>query len=914
MKKEEYKYKFSVVIPVYKVEKYLEETILSVINQDMRFKDDIQIILVNDGSPDKSKEICLKYSKMYPNNIIYVEQENAGVSAARNNGMQYIKGKYTNFLDSDDTWSTDSFRKVYNFFEKHYDSIDMVACRMKFFGKINGFSHALDYKFKSDGIVNIKENRSKIQLSVTSAFFKTSAIRNLKYDTELKYAEDAKFISELLLKSEKYGVMRSAVHNYRKREDESSAIQTRTETKDWYTKTIEKCYKVIFKMSKEKYGKVIPYFQYQIMYDLQWRLRIELGKTLSKEEAAFYLQSLKDILQEIDDYIICEQRKIPGEVKLYALTLKYGKDAKKELEFRDKNIYYKNIHIAKLYNDYFIIIRNLDIKNGNLQLEGQITCFLNNEDYNIYFEDQNGEKHYLEYYKMEHKKRKGTDRYILEPRGFKVEIPLDKVKEITAICSYRNEIDFKIKLKFAAYAKLHHQLRRSYYTKEEYIVKSAYNKIQIDKKKKNHLKYEFLYMCQLAKNKLFKVILYRILYYITGLFYKKPIWIVSDRPDMANDNGLHMFRYLVEKEKNAKVYFAVSKKSKDLNKLKSIGKVLKLETLKYKMRFLHASKIISSQANEYVISAFDKEKQFLKDLYKFNFVFLQHGIIKNDLSEWLHKQNKNISLFITSAKTEYESIINGNYAYNDRIVKLTGIPRYDELYKNVNQVKKQLVFMPTWRKDLAGKEINNLGERAYNEKFKTSKYCKFYNKLINDEKLLKCLKEHEYTGKFFIHPTLKIQAKDFKGNKYIEVSEEIADYQKEFKEGKMLITDFSSVAFDFAYLKKPVIYTQFDTEEYYKNAMYIKGYFDDKNDGFGPVCENYEETVDTIIKYIENDCKLEEKYEERINNFYYKFDNKNCERVHQEILKLDNLTIENEEKIEERKQEINKERILEEIR
>lgn len=65
-----YKYKISVVIPVYNVEAYLAETIDSVLNQTMDFERNIQIILVNDGSPDNSEEICLKYRDMYPNNII----------------------------------------------------------------------------------------------------------------------------------------------------------------------------------------------------------------------------------------------------------------------------------------------------------------------------------------------------------------------------------------------------------------------------------------------------------------------------------------------------------------------------------------------------------------------------------------------------------------------------------------------------------------------------------------------------------------------------------------------------------------------------------------------------------------------------------------------------------------------------
>ena len=93
---------FSVIMPIYNVEEFLDESITSVINQTVGFKDNIQIILVNDGSPDNSEEICLKYRALYPDNIIYIKQKNAGVSAARNTGVKYATGKYINFFDSDD--------------------------------------------------------------------------------------------------------------------------------------------------------------------------------------------------------------------------------------------------------------------------------------------------------------------------------------------------------------------------------------------------------------------------------------------------------------------------------------------------------------------------------------------------------------------------------------------------------------------------------------------------------------------------------------------------------------------------------------------------------------------------------------------------------------------------------------------
>ena len=111
----------SVVVPVYNTEKYLRETIESVINQSIGFEENIQLILVNNVTQDNSEEICLEYLGLYPNNVEYIcVEENHGPCSARNAGQKVAVGKYINFLDSDDKWEPDAFEHAINFFEEHY--------------------------------------------------------------------------------------------------------------------------------------------------------------------------------------------------------------------------------------------------------------------------------------------------------------------------------------------------------------------------------------------------------------------------------------------------------------------------------------------------------------------------------------------------------------------------------------------------------------------------------------------------------------------------------------------------------------------------------------------------------------------------------------------------------------------------
>ncbi|QDK67001.1 glycosyltransferase [Bacillus halotolerans] len=224
MMADNHKFLYSIVIAVYNVGNYLEETINSILEQSIGFKDNIQLILVNDGSTDNSGEVCLKYAKKYPENIFYKQQKNGGVSKARNLGLTNVEGKYVNFLDGDDLLDKDALKYITEFFEKNKENIDLVAIPLKLFGKVN-WDHPLQYKFYKTRIVDINKEYNAIQLSSSSAFIKVEAIKGRKFDETLKYAEDAKLLTQIILDKQKYGIVKEAIYHYRKRDDESSATQ-----------------------------------------------------------------------------------------------------------------------------------------------------------------------------------------------------------------------------------------------------------------------------------------------------------------------------------------------------------------------------------------------------------------------------------------------------------------------------------------------------------------------------------------------------------------------------------------------------------------------------------------------------------------------------------------------------------------
>lgn len=888
------------VIPVYNVELYLRETVESVLAQDMGFKENIQIILVNDGSSDNSEEICLEYEAKYPNNIKYVYQENAGVSCARNNGLQYAEGKYVNFLDSDDKWTSDAYSAVYEFMEEHQDEIDLASCKQIFFEAATHTHLLSKKKFNETRVTNIHNDYDDLQLHVTASFIKTEVAKQFEFIPGMRYGEDALYVNKIILEKQKYGLVVGPTHYYRKRENGSSAVQNKHKAFDWYFETPITFYKELMDISRERFGEVIPYVQNLFMYEMQWRIRENIEEVLDEEQQQEYRNLIRELLLECDDDIISAQEKVYLGEKLFLYGLKYGRDISKEVICMNGKLYFNNIALCNMNRMQAVRIDILDIHEDKMYLEGRIMNALVNE-MDFWFEDEDGVR-----YEIPRKKPTSYGEVVywgetmVQPYTFSIKLPILDDRIYTLCASYHN-YEFELKICLGKFSRLNPRFESMYYECNGFVIKMDHGMFhvykatqQLEKTFEKELKEEFKGI--LARGTwskedtaaMKKGMCLRRKYYRYQRKERNKVWLISDRIHVAGDNGEAFFRYMQENPiPGVDTYFVISKECNDYKRMKKIGKVIPYKSSKHLFYTMIADKIISSQGEDVVFNPFEKLATYVRSLCHFDYVFLQHGIIKDDISRWLNKYNKNISMFVTSAKPEYEAILTDDYNYDEKVVRLTGLPRYDLLVQE-KAPEKSIIFLPTWRPNLAIEMDWRTGIRPYNTEFVKSEYFAFYNALINDERLLRVMKEYGYTGKFCLHPNNMANVGDFTSNEIISVETQGINYRDEFIRNSLLITDYSSVAYDFAYLKKPVIYTQFDRDEFFENAVYEKGYWDYKRDGFGPVCEDYEQAVEQIIQSIKADCKLEHQYEEKIEKFYLAFDHDNSKRVCEAICELDN--------------------------
>ena len=383
-----------------------------------------------------------------------------------------------------------------------------------------------------------------------------------------------------------------------------------------------------------------------------------------------------------------------------------------------------------------------------------------------------------------------------------------------------------------------------------------------------------------------KAVLLRSVFTVLKRLKKKPLWLISDRVMKAGDNGEALFRYMRANHPEINARFVISPESADYEMIKKVGPVLKRDSLLHKICLLMSDCIVSSSAEVEVYNPFNGYMEpYRTMLANTKFVFLQHGVTKDDLSQWLGRFNKNLSGLVAAAKPEAEAFINGAYEYTQKEVWLTGFPRFDRLYRDE---QKWITIMPTWRKYLMDSWDRNTDLWTLVPDVENSDYVCFFRNLLNSPRLIEAAKKYGYKLMFLPHPNFQMHLDLFGRNDAVGFLGREVQYRDIYAKSELVITDYSSAVFDFAYLRKPVVYAQFDAETFFAGEhMYSKGYFDYERDGFGEVEYDLESTVDRIIEYMENGCQLKEEYRQRIDGFFAFDDQNNCKRVYEKIMELD---------------------------
>ena len=344
----------------------------------------------------------------------------------------------------------------------------------------------------------------------------------------------------------------------------------------------------------------------------------------------------------------------------------------------------------------------------------------------------------------------------------------------------------------------------------------------------------------------------------------KNLWLISERLDEARDNGYWLYKWILENKPEINVRYVLSRDSVDYKKMPRKDLIIEPNSAQHYIAHILSTRSISTHMHgacpgkSFCIP-------YLPFMRRKKTVFLQHGIIKDSLN-----LRGRLDAVIASAKEEKEIIAKANRRYANKIF-VTGLCRYDTLVDESSNENIVLV-MPTFRKWL-----RDLGRvKNSDDLFMQTGYYKKWMGFINNKKLDDELKKNNARMIFFPHREMQLLARNFKSDsKNIKIGKPGEyDVQELLKKAKILITDYSSVIFDFVYMDKPVVFYQFDQKDFFSKHYSSSG----KEYPFGNTCVNEDNVVDDVIKIMRRKYVMEPKYKRMADDFYAFRDTCNCER------------------------------------
>lgn len=833
--------RFSMVVSCYNVEDYLPDFIRSVLSLEGSLAD-LEVILVNDGSTDGTGAIIRRWVKRRPDLFRCVEQENQGLSAARNAGLALATGDWIAFPDPDDFLSPNYLRLARKAVAGA--ALDLVAINNNLIfhheaGSRFADQHPLRYRFqRGERDVSLDKMDDYVQLSVAHAWLRRDIITRagLTFDRRVKPGfEDVHFTGRFLLAAGqgKIRILPDASYFYRKRAKKGSLLDGSVQHPGWFLDQIEHGVIDLMRHATQARGHVPPFLQRTALYELTWKIRhllnhSERADILSAEEKDRFLDLMAQAMDfiETDTVLRFALAGVTEEIRIGLLAR------------------FKNTTRAAMR----VYIRDFDTAKSLVQLAyvdapGQIrpvTVLVNSTEV-----------------PPRHKSQKSSefmgDRFFTEHRFW---VRMQAGDELTVRAG-----DTKATLVGPRGVRIGERV--SHAALRKILAPRPFDATQLDPEMRR------IYAAAVSDEARDRF---------------ADCWVLMDRDNRADDNAEHLYRYLMSIGAAQDAWFALSPESPDWQRLRAEGfRLLAFDTDDFAAALVNAKYLISSHSDMHLISSARR----LLGASRFKLVFLQHGVIHNDLSRWLNELK--FSVITTSSRAEHAAITDphGPYILSDKEVVLTGMARHDSLL-TTPRTDRFLTIAPTWRYSLTDSTRRQSSVRAKIADFRQTDFARHWQAVLSHPELAQISERHGAQVVLCLHPEFLIYLDEFDIPDHVRIFDprQGGSYQELLSNSAALMTDYSSIAFDAAYLDRPIIYFQFDEGDFFGAAhVWKRGYFDYRRDGFGPVCT----TADAVLSAAECALSGDEPafYAQRRHQTFPHRDGNCCKRIHEAILALD---------------------------
>ncbi|MFE4967155.1 glycosyltransferase [Streptomyces sp. NPDC056660] len=902
-------FQLAVVVPCYNVAKYLDDCLGSLAAQ--RGFAETQVILVDDGATDETPRMLDRFAAHYAN-VTVVHQPNGGLGNARNTGLDRVVAPYVTFLDSDDILGEDALAAMLE--AAHRDGSEVVMGDLVNFPD-RPYGPWKDYFGQGDRLVtDFAEIPDMIfSGSACNKLFGTALLRRLGLRFgEGVHFEDAWLTLPAMLRAGSLSIVDRPVYWYRGRPDGSSIMDSLWSKPANYRDHLRLNH-FLLHYSAEEGPEIRRMFQRYATRTYKGFL-CNARNVMGRSQLAEMFPDLHRHYAQIPDDVITEFVTSPaqqldhyaartGNFELFADPEPALAAAPPVVEIDDDG-FYRTFPGGRLHSgaarvkDPNVVVESVRTRGDVLVLEGCMAFpgldlggpMGNRLELVHQVRDTKVTVPLTQVYRRDlSNARGGRDLYA----GWYAELPAALLAETGFGVG-----DFRLRV------------HRPDGTRHRNVVMKA--RLALHRLKGPGKVGRYPYMLTIGAQDALHLRLVapgrtarlrhamwrtgrelrilrtrnpgwrmRLAYWLTYPFLNgKEIWLVGERSDTAQDNSYHFFKWARIHRKRRNVYYVIDAASADHAKVAPYGNVLELGSFKHRMYLLHATKLIGSYDSEsYLVPEGYKKALFLHrfgELVRYQRVFLQHGVTYNDVTSGADQRIASYDLLVTAGRQERDFMAQ-EAGYGDR-AQPVGFPRFDALQRE-RRDKPRILLMPTWRQWIVTASYKKSTGPARTS-FTQSEYYRFYKTLLSDPRLGRALDHFGVDLEFFPHYEIRPYLHTFQ---FSSPSIQVADphtrnVQQAMKECSLMVTDYSSVFFDVAYMGIPLVYVPFDEEDFY-GRHYKRGYFNLAEDGFGPVCRTVDQAVDEIIAAIARDFTVQPEHRARVEEFFVHRGGGNCERV-----------------------------------
>ncbi len=877
---------FLTIIKVIDSDVVLEESFDSILKSKMYKEGTIQLLVVDLLRNKKTKEFI--ENNNLKDNLVSVDKD-LSLPEIFNECKSKIEGENVNFSTSSTFVEKHTLESTYKYLETdncvvlnlNYHPLDELKYTIKYIKSFNSL-------YSSKNNLSIEENIEFFNPLLDCYYFKYDLIKDIDFSKD-EYNYSIEFIFDLLLKIKNFLFIDKICYYTNILENDFNNNHTQY-LKEFYLEFMKDFVLPYIKKHNE------PWIQNSLLYLVSIRYCSNLNArnkhVLNDKEVDKFEEYTEKFLEHIDYSTLKNFYSHYINSSLIKRFIEIKSNNHLKIDVEDDTLLLKaGDEVVQESDSLRVDTKTLEYDKGKLCIDAeilssifvrkkdQIVCYVNDKEYDYTVNDVYT---YTKFFnRIYHKKY-----------SFRVEIPLKKLnKRKNTICFSYKYGDYQVKLRTTfktPSSKINITWKNSYFSFADKILTYSPKKEDIIVKKRHGitvvlkelgLLFEYLFRSKHKKKLGVKSFLLRTAYWVTRPYYKKKkVWISFDKLFKGGDNGEYYYHYVANNKDDVTMCYVINKDSADYKRLidSNCKNILPFRSLRHYLAVLNCEYMFATHANPFDYNGFTSGvEKYFRDLLTFKTVCIQHGLSVNQIAKFQNRVYANTKLYFCASKYEIKNLSLPEYDYKDyNALKLTGVPRYDGLQ---NKDKKIILITPTWRQESSSKLVHLNMARQYNKDFKESVYYKVYNDLINDSKLIEAAKKYDYKIVYLLHPAISSQIDDFEKNEFVDVVAATSNmsYEKILTESSLMVTDYSGVQFDFAYMRKPIVYYHpTELPPHYEESCFI---YDSM--GFGPIIEKEDELVKTICDYMKTGCKMKEEYIARANDFFEYDDFNNCKRI-----------------------------------